>query len=442
MKDKEILKDLSEEILVDMDDWQKAHQDATFLEIEEKSRELVSKLEAALVEKVVLEREEDSWKDLKEGSRPTCPNCKVPLISRGKRKRCLQGAQGQEIKLKRMYGTCPKCGQVFFPLDEKLELQPGSLTPKQLSHLAQFASVVSFGQAVKLLKQHHGVEVSTSTSRRQTQAIGASAEAVQNEQAKEIEKQEAALRGEVSSTLENQKQVISSDGAYISLRDKVYAEVKTVTLGEVKEHSKRSRQRPAQEVKMTNITYFSRMTESQTFTELAAGEIARRGFFQVKQVAAVSDGAEWIQTFFGAHRLDAVRILDFYHASQYLNDIATIVRNAGTALPESWLYDQLHELKHQGPNKVLEEIDRLLREHQHLEELKQKVNYLQKRREMMQYPIFQKDGWPIGSGSVESANTHVVQSRMCGAGMHWEPRSVNPMLALRTSECNDRWHEM
>lgn len=115
MKDKEILKDLSEEILVDMDDWQKAHQDATFLEIEEKSRELVSKLEAALVEKVVLEREEDSWKDLKEGSRPTCPNCKVPLISRGKRKRCLQGAQGQEIKLKRMYGTCPKCGTSLFP---------------------------------------------------------------------------------------------------------------------------------------------------------------------------------------------------------------------------------------------------------------------------------------------------------------------------------------
>jgi len=326
--------------------------------------------------------------------------------------------------------------QVFSPLDEKLELQPGSLTPKQLSHLTQFASVVSFGQATKLLKQHHGVEVSISTSRRQTEAIGASAETVQNEQAGDIEKQKDAV------CYSSGKKVISSDGAYIALRGKIYTEVKTATLGEVKENSKRSNQRPEQEVKMTNITYFSRVVDSQTFTELAAGEIARRGFFHAEKVAAVSDGAEWIQNFVAAHRLDAVRILDFYHASQYLRDIATIVRDAGTILPGSWLDDQLHELKHNGPNKVLEEIGRLLQDHSNLDELKQKFHYLQKRQKMMQYPIFQKNGWPIGSGSAESANTHVVQSRMCGAGMYWDPRYVNPMLALRTSECNDRWNEM
>ncbi len=67
---------------------------------------------------------------------------------------------------------------------------PGSLTPRQLSHLAHFASVVSFERAAKFLMQHHGVQVSASTSRRQTEAIGASAEEVQNEQAKDIEKQE------------------------------------------------------------------------------------------------------------------------------------------------------------------------------------------------------------------------------------------------------------
>ncbi len=115
MKDKEILRDVSEEILVDMDDWQKANPDATFLEIEEKSRELVSKLEAALIEKVVLEREEESWKEAGEEERPTCPTCHVPLVSRGKRIRSLQGAQGREIKLKRTYGTCPNCGVGFFP---------------------------------------------------------------------------------------------------------------------------------------------------------------------------------------------------------------------------------------------------------------------------------------------------------------------------------------
>ena len=49
MKDKDILRDLSQEIIADMDSWHKDNPSATFLEIEEKSRELVSKLEVAKV---------------------------------------------------------------------------------------------------------------------------------------------------------------------------------------------------------------------------------------------------------------------------------------------------------------------------------------------------------------------------------------------------------
>jgi ribosomal protein S27AE len=115
MKDEEILKDLSEEILVDMNNWNKSNPNATFLEIEEKARELVSRLEVAMIEKAALEREEESWSEKEAEERPTCPNCNVALVSRGKRKRILQGAQGREIQLKRTYGTCPNCGGGLFP---------------------------------------------------------------------------------------------------------------------------------------------------------------------------------------------------------------------------------------------------------------------------------------------------------------------------------------
>jgi ribosomal protein S27AE len=115
MKEEEILRDLSEEIIGDMGNWNKSNQDATFLEIEEKARELASRLEVVLIEKSALEREEESWAEKEEGERPTCPNCKGPLVSRGKRMRSLQGAQGREIKLKRTYGTCPNCGTGLFP---------------------------------------------------------------------------------------------------------------------------------------------------------------------------------------------------------------------------------------------------------------------------------------------------------------------------------------
>ncbi|WP_220210727.1 hypothetical protein [Reticulibacter mediterranei] len=60
----------------------------------------------------------------------------------------------------------------------------------------------------------------------------------------------------------------------------------------------------------------------------------------------------------------------------------------------------------------------------------------------MQYPRFRRDGWPIGSGMVESANKNIVEARLKGPGMHWQGNYVNPMLALRNAVCNDRWQEM
>lgn len=59
----------------------------------------------------------------------------------------------------------------------------------------------------------------------------------------------------------------------------------------------------------------------------------------------------------------------------------------------------------------------------------------------MGYPAFQAQGWPIGSGMVESSNKRVMQARLKGAGMHWVPENVNPMLALCMNLCNQRWKE-
>ena len=58
---------------------------------------------------------------------------------------------------------------------------------------------------------------------------------------------------------------------------------------------------------------------------------------------------------------------------------------------------------------------------------------------MMTYAHFRAQGYPIGSGCVESANKLVVESRMKGAGMRWAAEHVNPMLALRNIACSNRW---
>jgi hypothetical protein len=87
------------------------------------------------------------------------------------------------------------------------------------------------------------------------------------------------------------------------------------------------------------------------------------------------------------------------------------------------------------------EFEKLQRKHSTAEAISSNLAYLKKRKTQMQYPLFQAQGWPIGSGMVESGNKLVVHARLKGAGMHWAEEHVNSMLALRNILCSDRWQE-
>src|SRR5579863_4515465 len=113
---------------------------------------------------------------------------------------------------------------------------------------------------------------------------------------------------------------------------------------------------------------------------------------------------------------------------------------AGGRLPARWLEGVLHQLKHQGPERVLKHLTWLAARYAS-PTIQEKLAYLQKREGHMQYPIYQAAGWPIGSGSVESANKVVVEARLKGARMRWERHNVNPVLVLRNAVCNRRWSE-
>lgn len=322
-------------------------------------------------------------------------------------------------------------GQVFSPLDEELALLPGSLTPRQREHLAHLAVWMPYGRAQEMLEEFLGIQVSEPTVRRGTQRAGTLYETRQTAQSQQgCQAEPVATRCE--------QQVISTDGAYVPLVKGEWAEVRTVAIGEVKETI--TKQGP-HEVQTCHLSYFSRMTDAQTFADLAEVEMRRRGVGQAKAVCAVTDGADWIQSFIDLHRPDAVRILDFPHAAEHLNLLLEALQQAGVSLPPHAFDRCLHILKHRGPGLLLRCYNRLPVAYKELEVVQKQVQYFRKRLSLMQYPQYQRDSWPIGSGMVESANKVVVQARLKGAGMHWAPSHVNPMLALRTAVCNERWDE-
>jgi hypothetical protein len=59
----------------------------------------------------------------------------------------------------------------------------------------------------------------------------------------------------------------------------------------------------------------------------------------------------------------------------------------------------------------------------------------------MRYRRFRQAGYPLGSGTVESACKVVVQQRMKQAGMRWSRKGAQAMLALRCALLSDRWRQ-
>jgi hypothetical protein len=226
---------------------------------------------------------------------------------------------------------------------------------------------------------------------------------------------------------------VSVDGAMISLVGQQWTEVKTLAVGTVVREA-------GGEARAREPSYFSRRTDHADFRRLALAETHRRGVGTAGTVVAVMDGAAWLQGFVDFHRRDAVRVLDFPHAVEYLTRAGHEALGVGmTATPASraWLAAQAHALKHDGPEPVLAALRALPRgEHRTAA-----LAYLEPRLAQLQYPTFRAAGYPIGSGLVEGANKVVVRDRLEGSGMHWAPASVDPMLALRTIVCADRWDE-
>ena len=330
-------------------------------------------------------------------------------------------------------------GRDFFPLDEELGLLPGTLTPSLAEDAALLGSLVPFTPAAELIGRFRKVEVSEATVRRVSESSGQAWVELQREEAEALE-----LELELKEAPEGPAlQQLSVDGAMVPLLHGEWAEVKTLVIGTVEEPGLGG------EVHARDLSYFSRMLDQQSFGRLATVETHRRGTERAGRVCAVVDGAEWQQKFIDLHRPDAVRILDWCHAAEYLAKAGQAVFGTGTEEASEWLGRQLHELKHGEPEGLLENLRGLCRELEDsgkrdggaLKIVQTSLGYLEKRRDQIRYAEFQAQGYPIGSGAVESANKLVVEARLKGSGMHWARAHVDPMLALRTLVCSGRWGE-
>lgn len=319
---------------------------------------------------------------------------------------------------------------------------PGELTPLLHERLVKAETAAkSFAAGADLFVTFTRTRVSEATARRYTERAGAVMEALEALEPCPHERSPAAPAEVKPSAGDPRPAWVGADGVFVRLVGGGWREVRTVSIGRVEPpRMVEGKER----VTTTDLSYFSRLTESaEVFIDLAAVEFQRRGIADMPLVGAGSDGAEWCQHLFDRYCPEAERCLDFYHAGERVHAFSKALWKDGT-LSEWYAGDQLHTLKHQGPNRLLAALgcwSQAGSEAKVREAAGAQHAFFAARRELLDYPGIRAKGLPIGTGNAESANLHVVQDRLKGPGKFWGREHVNPMLALRNAWCSDRWDE-
>jgi hypothetical protein len=286
---------------------------------------------------------------------------------------------------------------------------------------------------VRNLGSYH-TRVAEATLRGVTHRHGAAAEALVRQEVEALE------RDALEATAQPGRLLVSVDGAFVQLTSGEWREVKSVALGEFAAVWNARTWEAA--VKTNHLSYFSRSYPVRDFERYALAELHRRGLENAATVVAVNDGSEWIQNFLDYHCPQSERIIDFAHAASYVAQAGKAVWDEESETFQDWYSRARHALKHKPPDQTIANLRLLeakVKTDAQAAQLAGALFYLQSRLPMLDYAHFRHRGYPIGSGSVESGHKVVVQRRMKGAGMRWEARHLDPMLALRNLICNGRW---
>jgi hypothetical protein len=234
---------------------------------------------------------------------------------------------------------------------------------------------------------------------------------------------------------------LSMDGAMVNIRGEGWKEVKTVAISAVETVVNETTGEA--EVRLSRHSYRSGLWEAKDFAKQQWAEGCRRGLERSKKLVSVNDGAIWIWLIVQMCWAPCVEILDWWHLVEKLWEVAAVWFSQDQAATTCWVESQKDNLWQRGGRPVIHAIRQLCPRGQPLpEKVRHVVSYLFTHRRRIHYQQFRQDGYPIGSGTVESGGKVVMQERMKQAGMRWSRNNAQAMLALRSILLSDRWDEV
>lgn len=329
------------------------------------------------------------------------------------------------------------------PLCESMHITHHGRSEAVNRALSDFGSEESFGQAAKRFAEHYHYALHPSTVSRVTKQIADEAFAYVERRftdAVELGPQTAASGENVEQLL------VELDGCDIRTavfvpRDQAHTTTPAAQTPQKQKqvHWREVRIGLARPLDAGSSLYVGKKASYPDVIDDLVQAAVLQGMSSATQVIGVADGGiglkeELERQFPGMHF-----ILDKPHLKNHLYETA----EALGLCPEersAWVHLRLEAISQGNVTVVrtqLQEEDAL---HPH-ERRQRLIGYLERFSEAVDYKTFQAQGYPIGSGEIESAHRAIPQKRLKLPGACWHPDSINPMLALRILRANEWWDD-
>ena len=165
--------------------------------------------------------------------------------------------------------------------------------------------------------------------------------------------------------------------------------------------------------------------------------IREAGWERIPLGEILGDGAPWIWNVADAHFPGVRQTLDYYHLSEHLYVFAQLQYPKTPAGAKAWVDQKMGALLTDRVGEVLGALKRTRPWQKTVRTaLAQLIGYVERNKTRIRYQVPWHAGLAVGSGAVEGACKHVIQSRFKRAGMRWKQPGFLNVLALRLARLN------
>ncbi len=371
----------------------------------------------------------------------TCehPDCKGSPMKRVSRREVQVTSIWGLVKYRRGEYVCSQ-GHRQAALDEQQRLHPGQPTPYLEMLLGLSGAEMPFEQGAGWVKTWLQVEVSPNTVRRATHTLGKRQQAAEQAWYAESQSQEAQREREKASAERPRRVYASLDGGFVPVRkgqngQEDWREAKVVAwYQEGQAYGTEAR-------RVRDVALYGTLEDKDGFGELFWASGYQYGADRAQEQVVIADGAAWLWDLVQTYFPKAVQILDWTHAVAYLHAIRRAWNPQDEQAGDQWLAENKSLLWDGDVDRVIAHC-RLLADAcgPPASAATTAAGYFERHAQRMDYGRFRKQGYFIGSGTVESGVKRLSSARLKIAGARWNMESGELVLKARSVVLNRSWH--